>query len=96
MLKSDLIHRILVGNQHLRVQDVENVVDAILDEITLALARGERVEIRGFGAFSTRVRESRNGRNPRTGAEVEVRKKLAPHFKAGKEIKERLNSSGDQ
>jgi integration host factor subunit beta len=91
MLKSDLIHRISVQNPHLRVKDVEKLVDAILDEIISAMARGDRVEIRGFGAFSARLRAARDGRNPRTGAEVAVGKKLALHFKAGKEIKDRLN-----
>jgi integration host factor subunit beta len=95
MLKSDLVHQISAQNSHLRLQDVENIVDAILDEITSAMARGDRVEIRGFGAFSTRLREARKGRNPRTGVAVSVSKKLAPHFKAGREIQSRLNSKTD-
>jgi integration host factor subunit beta len=95
MLKSDLVHQIWAQNPHLRLQDAENIVDAILDEITSAMTRGDRVEIRGFGAFSTRVREARKGRNPRTGAAVSVSKKLAPYFKAGREIQSRLNSKTD-
>jgi len=93
MLKSDLVHRMSLQNPHLRGKDVEKIIDTILDEIILAMARGDRVEIRGFGAFSVRQREAHSGRNPRTGAEVAVRKKLAPHFKAGKEIRSRLNSN---
>jgi integration host factor subunit beta len=91
MLKSELIHQISVQKPHLRVYEVRKVVDTILEEITLATARSNRVEIRGFGAFSVRRREARDGRNPRTGAEVAVRKKRALHFRAGKEISERLN-----
>jgi integration host factor subunit beta len=92
MLKSDLVHRISLQNPHLRVKDVEKLVDAILEEIISAMRRGDRVEVRGFGAFSVRQREAHSGRNPRTGAEVAVKEKLAPYFKAGKEMKSRLNS----
>ena len=78
-------------NPHLYQRDVERVVEAVLGEITAALARGDRVELRGFGAFSTRKRDARRGRNPRTGDEVAVVQKLAPFFKTGKELRDRLN-----
>ena len=73
--------------------DFENLVDAILDELVAAMARGDRVELRGFGAFSVKNRPARTGRNPRTGAHVSVEKKSVPFFKTGKEMRERLNRS---
>ena len=91
MIKSELVQRIADRNTHLYQRDIENIVSAILDEIVKALARGDRVELRGFGAFSTRSRESRTGRNPRTGAPVSVKAKSVPYFKPGKEMRERLN-----
>ena len=91
MTKSELIARLAEFNPHLYQRDVERVVEAVLGEITAALARGDRVELRGFGAFSTRKREARRGRNPRTGDEVAVVQKLAPFFKTGKELRDRLN-----
>jgi integration host factor subunit beta len=91
MLKSDLIERISSQNPHLYQRDVEKIVDAILDQITEALARGDRVELRGFGAFSAKLREARTGRNPRTGVAVSVAKKAYPFFKTGKEMRARLN-----
>jgi len=93
MLKSDLVHRLFTHNPHLLLKDVEKIVGTILDEIVAAMARGDRVEIRGFGTFSVRLREARSARNPRTGKEVTVERKLYPYFKAGKEIKSRLNSN---
>ena len=78
-------------NPHLYQRDVENIVNAILDEITAAMARGDRVELRGFGAFSVKHRPARTGRNPRTGAHVSVDQKSVPFFKTGKEMRERLN-----
>ncbi len=72
-------------------RDVENIVNAILDEIVAALARGDRVELRGFGAFSVKARQARVGRNPRTGEHVAVDDKVVPFFKTGKEMRERLN-----
>ncbi len=78
-------------NPHLYQRDVENIVNAILDEIVAALARGDRVELRGFGAFSVKHRPARAGRNPRTGAHVPVDQKSVPFFKTGKEMRERLN-----
>jgi integration host factor subunit beta len=91
MIKSELVQRIAVQNPHLYQRDVENIVNAILNEIIAALARGDRVELRGFGAFSVKYRQARIGRNPRTGADVSVNGKSVPFFKTGKEIRERLN-----
>ncbi len=91
MIKSELVQRIASRNPHLYLRDVEKIVNAILGEITGALARGDRVELRGFGAFSVKHRDARIGRNPRTGAHVPVNKKTVPFFKTGKEMRERLN-----
>ncbi len=91
MIKSELVEAIALKNPHLYQRDVENIVNAILDEITEALARGDRVELRGFGAFSVKNRPARVGRNPRTGVKVEVEEKWVPFFKTGKELRERLN-----
>jgi integration host factor subunit beta len=91
MIKSELVQRIAEANPHLYQRDVENIIDAILDEVTRALARGDRVELRGFGAFSVKSRPARTGRNPRTGAQVKVLEKVVPYFKTGKEMRERLN-----
>ena len=91
MIKSELVQRISEQNPHLYQRDVENIVNAILGEIIAAMARGDRVELRGFGAFSTKQRQARTGRNPRTGDKVPVTEKLAPFFKTGKEMRERLN-----
>lgn len=91
MIKSELVARIASQNPHLYQRDVENIVNAILNEITAALARGDRVELRGFGAFSVKQRPARTGRNPRTGTHVVVDQKCVPFFKTGKEMRERLN-----
>ena len=91
MIKSELVQRLAARNAHLYHRHIENIVDAILDEITNALARGHRVELRGFGAFSTKQRQARTGRNPRTGDKVPVMEKHVPFFKTGKEMRERLN-----
>jgi len=88
MIKSELIERISAQNPDLRKTDVEKIVNAMLDAITAAMARGDRVELRGFGAFSVRKRAARTGRNPRTGAHVSVEEKSVPYFKAGKEMRE--------
>jgi integration host factor subunit beta len=93
MIKSELVQRIASANPHLYQRDVENIVNAILGEIIAAMARGDRVELRGFGAFSVKNRPARTGRNPRTGAHVSVEKKSVPFFKTGKEMRERLNRS---
>lgn len=91
MTKSELIARIGQLNPHLYQRDVERIVSTIFDEITAALARGDRVELRGFGAFSVKQRDARIGRNPRTGESVEVDSKVIPFFKTGKQLRERLN-----
>jgi len=91
MIRSELVAIVAEANPHLTVRDVETVVTTIFDEITDALAAGRRVELRGFGAFSTRAREARTGRNPRTGTAVEVDAKRVPYFKPGKELREKLN-----
>jgi integration host factor subunit beta len=91
MNKFDLARRIWAQNSHLRLREVEKLVDAMFSEMTITMARGERVELRGFGTFSVRVREARIGRNPKTGAPVPVTKKAVPRFKAGQEMTERLN-----
>ena len=91
MIKSELVQRISAQNPHLYQRDVENIVNAILGEIIAAMARGDRVELRGFGAFSVKQRPARTGRNPRTGAHVAVDQKCVPFFKTGKEMRERLN-----
>ncbi|MEM9626377.1 MAG: integration host factor subunit beta [Pseudomonadota bacterium] len=92
MTKSDLIKRLADANPHLTQRDIEKIVSTVFDEVTDALANRDRVELRGFGAFSVREREARVGRNPRTGAEVSVPDKVVPYFKTGKELRERLNS----
>ena len=95
MIKSELVQRMANRNPHLYLRDVEKIVNAIFDEITAALSRGDRVELRGFGAFSVKHREARVGRNPRTGAQVPVAEKSVPFFKTGKEMRERLNQHHD-
>ncbi len=92
VIKSELIQKIAAGNPHLFHRDVERIVNVIFDEIIAALARGDRVELRGFGAFTVKHRAPRIGRNPRTGAAVPVDEKFVPFFKTGKELRERLNA----
>lgn len=94
MIRSELVQSVAQANPHLNQRDVERVVATIFDSIIGALANGQRVELRGFGAFSTRGREARTGRNPRTGDAVPVEAKRVPYFKAGKELRERLNTEG--
>ena len=91
MIKSELVQRIAEQNPHLYQRDVEHIVNAIFDEISEALARGDRVELRGFGAFSVKRRDARLGRNPRTGDSVQVAEKHIPFFKTGKQLRDRLN-----
>jgi integration host factor subunit beta len=93
VIKSELVQRIADRNPHLYLRDVENIVNAILDEVTDALARGDRVELRGFGAFSVKKRDARIGRNRRTGDHVEVNEKFVRFCKIGKELRERLHDS---
>jgi integration host factor subunit beta len=94
VLKSELIAKIAGANPHLFQRDVERIVNVVFDEIVEALARGQRVELRGFGAFTVKHRGARQGRNPRTGATVSVDQKFVPFFKTGKELRERLNEKG--
>ncbi len=94
MIKSELIARLAEQNPHLYQRDVERIVTTVFDEITDALRRGDRVELRGFGAFSVKRRPARIGRNPRTGESVAVAEKFVPFFKTGKELRERLNVPG--
>lgn len=91
MIKSELVHRVAELNPDLPFRDVERLVATIFNEITNALATEQRVELRGFGAFSTKSRQARTGRNPRTGESVDVDPKRVPFFKCGKELRERLN-----
>ena len=92
MIKSELVQTLAERNPHLYQRDVENIVNAVLGEINDALSRGDRVELRGFGAFSVKNRPARTGRNPRTGEAVEVEEKWVPFFKTGKELRDRLNA----
>lgn len=91
MIRSELIQKIADENPHLYQRDVERIVNTIFDEVTNAMARGDRVELRGFGAFSVKKRDARVGRNPRTGETVEVEQKFVPFFKTGKLLRDRLN-----
>jgi len=95
MLKSQLIDVLHSENPHLTRREVERVVAVILETITQTLERGARVELRGFGAFSTRYRKARAGRNPRTGGEVFVREKYVPFFRTGKDLKTRIDATRD-
>jgi integration host factor subunit beta len=92
MIKSELVARLTQRYPHLYHRDVERIVSTVLDEISRALASGDRVELRGFGAFSVKVRPARMGRNPRTGTAVTVDEKRAPFFRTGKELREKLNT----
>lgn len=91
MIRSELIQKIADENPHLYQRDVERIVNTIFNEITDAMSQGSRVELRGFGAFSVKKRESRTGRNPRTGESVHVDEKHVPFFKTGKLLRDRLN-----
>ena len=91
MIRSELIQIITDQNPHLYQRDVERIVNTVFDEITNAMSNGDRVELRGFGAFSVKRRDARVGRNPRTGASVDVEEKHVPFFKTGKLLRDRLN-----
>ncbi len=91
MIRSELIQKIADENPHLYHRDVERIVTTVFDEIIEAMARGDRVELRGFGAFSVKKRDARIGRNPRTGEPVQVEEKHVPFFKTGKLLRDRLN-----
>ena len=91
MTRSELVQKLMQTNPDLKMAQAEESLSIVLDEIMSALAKGNRVELRGFGVFSTRGRDSRMGRNPRTGQPVKVQPKIVPFFRAGKELQERLN-----
>lgn len=91
MIRSELIQKIADENPHLYQRDVERIVNTIFDEVTSAMSQGDRVELRGFGAFSVKQRDARVGRNPRTGETVSVEQKHVPFFKTGKLLRDRLN-----
>ena len=91
MIRSELIQIIADENPHLYQRDVERIVNTVFSEITEALAKGDRVELRGFGAFSVKLRNARMGRNTRTGEAVKVDSKAVPFFKTGKLLRDRLN-----
>jgi integration host factor subunit beta len=92
MIKSELVLKIAEKNPHLYHRDVERIVNRVFDEIISAMKGGNRVELRGFGAFSVKERRARTGRNPRTGEAVDVTEKRVPFFKTGKELRQRLNT----
>ncbi len=91
MIRSELIQIIADENPHLFQRDVERIVNTVFEEMVRAMERGERVELRGFGAFSVKKRDARVGRNPRTGETVQVEEKHVPFFKSGKLLRDRLN-----
>ncbi|MEE2694209.1 MAG: integration host factor subunit beta [Pseudomonadota bacterium] len=91
MTKSELILALAASNPHLYQRDVERIVSTIFEHVSAALENGDRVELRGFGAFSTKTRSARTGRNPRTGVAVDVPEKVVPYFKPGKALRKRLN-----
>ncbi len=91
MTKSELILKLSAANPHLYQRDIETLVATIFEEISYSLERGNRVELRGFGAFATKKRGARTGRNPRTGDSVSVTEKYVPYFKTGKQLREKLN-----
>ncbi|MEQ1930472.1 MAG: integration host factor subunit beta [Parvularculaceae bacterium] len=91
MIKSELVQKLAEENPNLFHRDIEKIVSVVFQEISDSLARGERVELRGFGAFSVKSRPARVGRNPRSGEPVRIDAKTAPFFKAGKELRDRLN-----
>tara|TARA_B100001057_G_C22579016_1_gene844228 strand:+ start:182 stop:463 length:282 start_codon:yes stop_codon:yes gene_type:complete len=93
MIKSDLIKKLAEDNPHLYYRDVEKIVGTIFDEIIIALENGNRVELRGFGAFSTKDRKPRRARNPKTGSDVYVDQKTIPFFKCGKGLRQKLNET---
>jgi len=96
MIKSELVMKLTEQNPHLYQRDIEQVVNAILDTISDALAQGGRVELRGFGTFTVKKRDARTGRNPRTGEAVAVSEKVVPVFKTGKEMRLRLNPASQK
>lgn len=96
MTKSELISKLAAQNPNLYMRDIETIVETIIEEMSSALERGDRIELRGFGAFSVKERAPRVGRNPRTGESVNVPAKRTPAFKTGKALRERLNGADDK
>ena len=96
MIKSELIDRMAAEHPHLFHRDIEKIVQVLLDQVIEALASGKRVELRGFGAFTTKFREARTARNPKSGETVDVPAKYVPSFKTGKELHQRLNKPSPQ
>ena len=94
MIKSELVQKLADENPNLFYRDIERIVSIVFQEMADALARGDRVELRGFGAFSVKHRDARVGRNPRSGEAVKIEEKWAPFFKSGKELRDRLNHQG--
>ena len=94
MTKSELINRIYLKNNNLPLEDTEAAVNIIIDKMIETMGRGERIEIRGFGAFDPRFRKGRTGRNPKTGESVEIPDCYKPHFKPGKALRERVDTRG--
>ena len=95
MIRSELIQKIADENPHLSARDVERIVTTVFEEIINAMSRGDRVELRGFGAFSVKRRDARTGRNPRTGESVDIDEKHVPFFKTGKLLRDRLNRDAE-
>ncbi len=95
MTRSELIQELASAQPHLLQGDIERIIDCIFESVTIALEKGHRVELRGFGTFGTKMRRSRSGRNPRTGETVFVAEKKVPYFRTGKELRARLNKNGD-
>ena len=95
MIRSELVQKIADENPHLYQRDVERIVSTIFDEVIEAMSRGDRVELRGFGAFSVKKRDARVGRNPRPGDSVQVEEKCVPFFKTGKLLRDRLTGKED-
>lgn len=93
MIRSQLVQKLAALHPDLGLPEIDRIVDVVFDSIGSRLAEGGRVELRGFGAFTTRARDGRTGRNPRTGSAVVVQPKRVPHFKPGKEMRQRLNGS---
>ena len=91
MIKSDLMKKIAEENPHLYYRDIEKIINSILNKIVVALENGQRVELRGFGAFATKKRNARLGRNPKTGSKVDVKDKFVPYFKSGKALRQKMN-----
>ncbi len=92
MTRSELIAELAQSNPHLTIADIERIVTAVFDEMTMTLAEGGRVELRGFGAFSVKRRRARTGRNPRTGESVDVSEKAVPFFRTGRELRKMINA----